>query len=162
MKRILFIWIISSTVPAWSQSNETLLNWHSLAEAQSLQKEKPRKGILIYFYTNWATICKMMENKTFSDPALIQYLKQHFYMVKFNAEGDEIITFNKNTYSNPLYKSSKSNSRNHIHEFTKFNDIEGYPSLVYYNNLSELKNQFVGYKTPQLLLELLKNEIKSP
>ncbi len=139
-----------------SQNTEEGVKWYTVNEAQKMQKENPKDGILIDFYTPWCGPCKMMEKSTFPDKDLAAYLNEHFYMVKFNAEGNEVVEFNGTEYSNPNYDPARGNGRNHMHQFTKANNIPGYPSLVLYDKDLKVKQKLVGYKTAPILLQTLK------
>ena len=75
--------------------------------------------------------------------------------VKFNAEGNEEISFNKKLYKNEAYNESRKNSRNSMHAFTGFLKIQGYPSMVVINNKAQIEKTIVGYRTAdQLKAEL--------
>ncbi|HEV7231774.1 MAG TPA: DUF255 domain-containing protein [Bacteroidia bacterium] len=75
------------------------VKWHSLAEAEKLNKKEPRK-ILIDIYANWCNGCKVMNKTTFSDPLVKDYLNKHFYLVDLNAEIKDSIRFLGKTYYN--------------------------------------------------------------
>ena len=47
------------------------------------------KKILIDVYTDWCTWCKTMDSKTYSDPEIAAYVRNHFVAVKLNAESQE-------------------------------------------------------------------------
>ncbi len=49
-------------------------------------KEKTDKLILIDVYTDWCGWCKVMDQKTFSDPFVAKFMNDHFVCVKLNAE----------------------------------------------------------------------------
>ena len=44
-------------------------------------------------YTNWCGPSKLLDKNTFQNPDVSRYISEHFYAVKFNAEGTEEITF---------------------------------------------------------------------
>jgi len=85
------------TVEAKPVKADQTLKWHSINEIEQLQSEAPRK-IIVDVYTDWCRWCKVMDQKTFTDPTLIAYLNQHYYMVKFNAEQKTEATFKGKTY----------------------------------------------------------------
>ena len=70
----------------------TEIHWMSFEEAEKKMKEQPRK-VLVDVYTDWCGWCKVMDKKTYTNAALIQYVNEHFYAVKFNAEQKAPITF---------------------------------------------------------------------
>jgi thioredoxin-related protein len=52
--------------------------------AASLKKEK--RPVLMDLYTDWCGWCKVMDKKTYSKEAVVEYLQRKFYVVKVNAE----------------------------------------------------------------------------
>ena len=71
-------------------------------EAARLQKQYPKK-IIIDMYTTWCGPCRMLDRNTFSNKSLAEYVNANFYAVKFNAEGNEIVNFKGQQFSNPNY-----------------------------------------------------------
>lgn len=66
-------------------SNE--INWTPYATAQSRNTEK--RKYFIYFYTEQCGFCNMLEKKTFTDKAVIDYLNSNYTPIRVNA-GKEI------------------------------------------------------------------------
>jgi thioredoxin-related protein len=77
----------------------TEVNWYSLKEALALNKKNPRK-IIIDLHTGWCTGCKVMNRTTFADTLNAAYLNKTFYLVDFNAETKDTITFNGTVFIN--------------------------------------------------------------
>ncbi|MGV3585410.1 MAG: thioredoxin family protein, partial [Adhaeribacter sp.] len=67
------------------------INWLSLEEAAVLNKKEPRK-MVIDVYTDWCGWCRKMDQSTFSDPEVADYVNKNFYAVKLDAEGKKPIT----------------------------------------------------------------------
>ena len=76
------------------------INWVTLEEAVKLQKQAPKK-IMMDAYTNWCGPCKMLDRNTFQNKNVADYVNEHYYAVKFNAEGNETVNFNGKEFSNP-------------------------------------------------------------
>ena len=95
--RFLILFFLGS-VTTYAQQIE----WMSLAEALEAQKKEPKK-IIMDVYTTWCGPCKLLDNKTFKNPDLVRYVSEHYYAVKFNAEGDEVIKFYDQKYTNLNY-----------------------------------------------------------
>jgi len=95
------------------------INWISLEKVTELQRTNP-KNVIIDVYTNWCGPCKLMDKNTFSNPEIVNYINNNYYAVKFNAEGNETVSFMNKTFTNPNYDSSRSQKRNSSHEFTRF------------------------------------------
>ena len=49
------------------------IEWHSIEKAYELA-QKEAKPILIDVYTDWCKWCKVMDERTFQDQEMIQYL----------------------------------------------------------------------------------------
>lgn len=75
-----------------NDSTKEQIHWMTMEEAEQKMQEQP-KMVLVDVYTSWCGWCKVMDKKTYTNPALIQYVNEHFYAVKFNAEQKETIHF---------------------------------------------------------------------
>lgn len=78
------------------QSKE--INWISFDQLDSLYKENP-KPILVDLYTTWCGWCKKMDNDTYRNKKLVEYVNQNFYAIKFDAEYRKKIQYNGRTFS---------------------------------------------------------------
>lgn len=147
MKKI-FLFVLFALVSISTQAQE--IKWMTFNEAIAAQK-KNKKPIFMDVYTAWCGPCKLLDSRTFSDEKFAEFINKNYNPVKFNAEGNEEIAFNKMTYKNPGYKPERKNSRNAMHEFTGFLKIQGYPSMVVINNKGQIQKTIVGYKTAEEL-----------
>tara|TARA_R110002012_G_scaffold312248_1_gene522790 strand:+ start:372327 stop:372875 length:549 start_codon:yes stop_codon:yes gene_type:complete len=135
------------------------INWVTLEEAVALQQKNPKK-IMMDMYTSWCGPCKMLDKNTFQNNDVAAYVNKHYYAVKFNAEGNEVVNFKGKKYTNPGYDPAKANKRNSGHELARYFSIRSYPTIVYLDEEGGLLAPVVGYKTPQqleLYLKLFKN-----
>lgn len=78
-------------------SNEQSIQWNDISELAELQKQNP-KPVIIDVYTDWCKWCKVMDQKTFTDAALIEYLGDDYHMIKFNAETKSTLEFKGKKY----------------------------------------------------------------
>lgn len=69
------------------------VNWITLDEAVNKYKDEPRP-ILIDLYTSWCYWCKVMDRKTYADRRVAEYINNHYYAVKVNAETKDTIMWN--------------------------------------------------------------------
>ncbi|RMF03999.1 MAG: DUF255 domain-containing protein [Bacteroidetes bacterium] len=136
-----------------TQSTEAAIKWMSWEEAMAASKEAPKK-IFIDVYTDWCGWCKRMDASTFTDEAVIKYMNENFYAVKFNAEGKD----------DKYYKGRKlvyraDAGRRGVHELAivLLNGRLGYPSFVYLDEQQEPLKVSPGYKTAEVLLSELKS-----
>ena len=112
MKKLLVLLLVFVAGFGYAQK----INWMTMNEALEAQKKKPKK-IFVDIYTNWCGPCKMLDKNTFSNPDLIKYVNEKFYAVKFNAEGNETVSYQGQTYTNPDYDPAKANTRNSTNQF---------------------------------------------
>ena len=70
------------------------VKWMTMKEAVAAQK-KNKKPIFIDAYTVWCGPCKMLDKNTFSDPKVAETINKKYNPVKFNAEGNEEIQFDR-------------------------------------------------------------------
>lgn len=134
-----------------SKNEATVLHWISVEEATKIAASNNQKKFLIDVYTDWCGWCKVMDEKTFTDPQVISYLNENFYVVKFNAEQKETVTYKGKQYE---WQSTGRGGYNQL-GYELLNGRMSYPSLVYLNPQLEPIRVSPGYKEPgRLLLEL--------
>ena len=121
------------------------INWISLEEALELQKTAPKK-IFIDAYTVWCGPCKMLDKNTFHNKDVVEYINKNYYAVKFNAQGNEEVTYKGKKYSNPGYDPAKAKTRNSNHQLSRVFGIRAFPTLVFLDEKGDLISPIVGYK----------------
>ena len=77
--------------------NDEKILWLKLDEVSTKVKEQ-NKPVLIDLYTDWCYWCKVMDKKTYSKAKVIQYINEHFYSAKINAETKDALNWNNKTY----------------------------------------------------------------
>ena len=102
--RIIFIGLITimpalllGQVAKKSVGFESKILWLTLEEAKAKSEIAPRK-ILLFLYTDWCFWCKKMEETTFLDNSVVDYINRKYYPVKFNAEEQQTVKFNDRLY----------------------------------------------------------------
>ncbi len=130
------------------------INWMSMNEALAAQKKEPKK-IMMDAYTTWCGPCKMMDKNTFTNKDVVNYINKHFYAVKFDAEGTEKILYKDFTYTNPNHDPNRK-GRNSQHFLADALKITGYPSLVFFDENSDVIAPIMGYRTPEQVEIFLK------
>lgn len=157
MQRIFFLSVLFFISYSALQAQE--IKWMSMNEALAAQKKQPKK-IFMDAYTDWCGPCKLLDQNTFTNKDVIQFINKHYYPVKFNAEGTEQINYQDRVFGNPGYDASRK-GRNSTHDFARAMKITGYPSLVFFDEQANLIGPIPGYRTPQqleLFLKLFKDE----
>ena len=61
------------------------INWMSFEQAEVKMKEHPKK-VIVDVYTGWCGWCKKLDRDIYTNDSLIDYVNEHFYAVKFDAE----------------------------------------------------------------------------
>ncbi len=131
------------------------IQWVTLEEAVKAQEKEPKK-IIMDVYTTWCGPCKLLDKNTFGNNDVANYINKNYYAVKFNAEGNSVVKFKGNTFTNPNYNPN-SRGRNSPHQLSYYFGISGYPTIVFLDeNADPIIAPTVGYKTPQQLELYLK------
>lgn len=122
---------------------EQTIHWYTLEEALEAQNKEPKK-ILMDIYTDWCGWCKVMDSKTFADEAVVAYMNEHFYAVKFDAEQKEDVTLDGKTYKHI------ARGRNGVNELAlDLLDMQpSYPAFVLLDEDCQRMGYFRGYKEP--------------
>jgi len=129
------------------EPSDVQVQWMTVEEALEKSKTEKRK-IFVDVFTDWCGWCKRMDETTFSDPAVAQYLNANYYPVKFNAEQQEDIVFNNKTYS------FRKNGARGYHELAAelLNSRLSFPTVVFMDESLHVIQPIPGY------LEALKLE----
>lgn len=155
MKKLLFICALVFVSSLSAQE----INWMTFDEALAAQKENPKK-IIVDAYTTWCGPCKLLDKNTFGNKKVADFINEHYYAVKFNAEGTEEVNYLDNVYTNPRHDPNRR-GRNSQHEFAQAMKLRGYPSIVFFDELGNYIQPVVGYKTPrqlEIFLKMIEND----
>ena len=136
-----------------AQSSETKydpngIHWMSFEEAVKSNDEKPKR-IFIDTYTEWCGWCKKMDAATFSDPAVVKYMNEHFYAVKLDAETKDTILFRDKSFT--YVKEYKTNQ-------IAIDLMQGqmsYPTYSFLDGQYQLLYNLKGYQTIEQFLPIL-------
>lgn len=157
MKKSAFILLL--VVLASVNVNAQKINWVTFQEALELQKKNPKK-IMMDVYTNWCGPCKMLDRNTFHNKDVADYVNKNYYAVKFNGEGNDIVNYKGKSFTNPNYNPANANRRNSAHELARYLQINAYPTIVFFDESSEVIAPIRGYQKPtqlELYLKMFKN-----
>ena len=155
MRTVLFLFGLVVSLSASSQT----INWMTMNEALEAQKETPKK-IIMDVYTTWCGPCKIMDENTFGNDDVIDFIQRNYYAVKFNAEGTEEIYYNDFNYTNPNHNPERK-GRNSQHLFAHALNINAYPSLVFFDEGGEVITPIAGYRSPtdlEIYLKMVSND----
>ncbi len=73
------------------------IEWLTFQEAIKRSKIEPRK-ILVNVSTQWCPACRKMDESTFKNKNIVEYVSKRFYAVKFDAGSSEEIALNGELY----------------------------------------------------------------
>jgi thioredoxin-related protein len=111
--------IFTSQVTANGNEGQTKedkkINWLTIEEAQALGKKNPKK-LFVDVYTDWCVWCKRMDQATFQDAEVVDYVNKNYYAVKLDAESKKMIKFNDTDLTEM--------------ELARAMRVSGYPTIV--------------------------------
>lgn len=146
MKNIAFVLFL-----ALGLLNAQEITWMSVEDAEKVQLENPSKSMFIDVYTDWCGWCKKMDNSTFKDKEVVEFLSKYFIPVKLNAEQKKDIKFKNQTFK---YISSGNSGIHHL-AYALLQGELSYPSYVVLNSKGEITHMIRGFMNPNDLLNQL-------
>lgn len=123
------------------------INWLSWNEMVEKMKTDPRP-VFIDTYTDWCGWCKRMDQTTFKDSAIVEYMNKHYYAVKLDAEMKDTIVFRDQVFFNV-----NPNSKKGVHTLAAslLDSKLSYPSFVFLNADFSRSKILPGYQRPPQL-----------
>ncbi|GAB2517531.1 thioredoxin family protein [Spirosoma aerophilum] len=137
--------------PIHKVSGETKhIKWLTIQEAYVLTQKKPKKFV-VDVYTDWCGWCKVMDRETFSKPAIVDYVNENFYPVRFNAEQTGDVTLGQQTFK---YISGGSRG---VHELAAalLKNQMSYPTTVFLDEKFNLIQPIPGYLEPRTFHQII-------
>ena len=126
------------------------IKWLTIQEAYTLTQKKPKKFV-VDVYTDWCGWCKVMDRETFSKPAIVDYVNENYYAVRFNAEQTADVTLGKQTFK---YISGGSRG---VHELAAalLKNQMSYPTTVFLDEKFNLIQPIAGYLEPRTFHQII-------
>jgi thioredoxin-related protein len=151
MKLIIYLFIILSSLKAFTQEKIDWINFEDLPALQA-QNSKP---IFIYIHADWCVYCKKMKKVSFKDKSNVNLLNDKYYALKFNLETESDIIFNNEIYKNQELKIHRQPK----HELAKFltgkQDKIPLPAIVILDQNFKVIKQLHTYLSPKQLYLLI-------
>jgi thioredoxin-related protein len=122
---------------------DPVIQWITWEQALEKSKTHPRK-IMVDLYTDWCGWCKRMDASVFHNNAIVNYVNQNYYAIKFNAEQKEEITFKGKTYR--FVKQGMKGYHELAAEITR--GRLSYPTIIFLDEKLEVIQPIPGYKEP--------------
>ncbi|MDY0077135.1 MAG: DUF255 domain-containing protein [Bacteroidales bacterium] len=144
MKSIFLLLLVMGAIGGVQAQNKAI-QWLDFETAIEKQQENPKK-IFIDMYTDWCGWCKKMDKETFAHPDIAAYMQDHFYMVKFDAERSDTVTFMNRSFVNKNPGKSRSS-----HELAQalLKGKMSYPSYVFMNEDLKIISVVPGFFPPK-------------
>ena len=131
-------------------AQDAKIKWISFEEAVELNKKTP-KPFLIDVYTDWCGWCKRMDQTTYQNDVLVQYINKNFHTVKLDGEEKKDITFKDYTFK------FKPNGRRGYNEFAAvlMNGKLSYPTTIFMNAELQLLDRVPGYLNEKVMEQVV-------
>ena len=144
---LLFTWSLAGA----QQSDGPGIEWLDFEEAMKRNEKKPRK-IFIDMYTDWCGWCKKMDQSTFVDPVIVDYMNKNYYSVKFDAERADTVIFQNTPYVNQNPEGRRSS-----HDLAKalLQGRMSYPSFVFLHSTGKILTIVPGFRKSEEMEPIL-------
>ena len=147
VRYLILITSILFTYESWTQERITWVQWEEGIQ-QSIDQDKK---VIIDLYTKWCGWCKKMDNTTFSDSTIVDYINENYIAIKFDAEhrGDLI-------YGEEVYKFTKGGRRGYHALAAKMTHGRlRYPTIVFLDENAEVIQALPGFQSANNLEKIL-------
>ncbi|MEM1324551.1 MAG: DUF255 domain-containing protein [Bacteroidota bacterium] len=137
--------LMTLTLPAHAQ-----IEWLSMAQLEARMQEEPRK-VLVKIYTENCNWCKRMDEETFEQAYVAEYVNEYYYAVALDANTQKEIIFKGESYK--YSKDGKFGRHELAVELTKGN--LSYPSVVFLDGELNVLQSISGYKPYPLFQQIM-------
>jgi thioredoxin-related protein len=149
VKYYLLFLTFSMMLVSFKPPKKEKVKWLTLNEL-SAAYSKQAKPIIIDVYTGWCGWCKVMDKETYGNDKVADYINEHYYAVKFNAESKDSVELGGKKYGfNPAYKA------NDLAVYLLFGHM-GYPTTVLLSSIDAQPAPLSGFLKPTELEPPLK------
>jgi thioredoxin-related protein len=142
---ILALFLLSYALPTQAQ-----IEWLSIEQLEQRMTDAPRK-VLVKIYTENCNWCKRMDEETFEQAYVAEYVGEYYYAVALDANTQDEITFKGESYK--YSKSGKIGRHELAVELTKGN--LSYPSVVFLDDQLNVLQSVSGYKPYPLFQQIM-------
>lgn len=137
--------------PTETETEGTHINWITMEQAAELGNTTPKK-VLVDVYTDWCGWCKRMDKATYEQKEVVEYINEHYYAVKFDAEQHEDVVLGERTF-----KFRADQGRRGVHELAvaMMDGKMSYPTTIFFNEQLQRITPLPGYQGPVDMLAIL-------
>lgn len=118
------------------------IKWLTFLEMETMYANNP-KPIIIDMYTNWCGWCKVMDRVTYKNSKVANYINEHFYAIKMDAESAEVFKLNGKEYT-----YNKENRINNLAIYLSRGRLE-FPNTIFLSALDAEPAPLSGYMKPK-------------
>lgn len=126
-----------------TKTSEQAINWMSIEDAQTLAQLDPRP-IFVSIYADWCAPCADMDQSTYLNKEVVNYLNDNFYPVKMNADSRDAILYQGNTTT-----AQRLSLRTWM--------VRGLPAYVLLQPDMKSPSLEMGLKDPRQMVEILRD-----
>lgn len=116
------------------------IKWHNFPDALAKGKAE-NKMIVVDFYTDWCTWCKVMDEKTYGNEKVMDFAAKKLVMSKVDAESK----------AKTSYKGKQLSYR----ELSAGFGVRGYPATIFLTPQGEFITHVSGYIKPDKFIPIL-------
>ena len=136
--RVIFLYTLIANIPATLMAGD--VTWYSFDKGYDIARQK-RKPVVIDFYADWCMWCKVMDEKTFSDPEVQKKMARDYVAIRIDMQKSGKITYNGTDYP--------------TQEFAGMLGVEGLPTLVFMDKKGKFVTRIPGFVKPDIFKVLL-------
>lgn len=105
------------------------------------QAQKEEKFVMVDFYTEWCKWCKVLDEKTYPDPAVKKIMDQSFVFEKYNPEEAPSFTHQGKTYGGA--------------EVARAFNVRGFPTILFMEKDGTAIGSLPGFVPPEVFVKIL-------
>lgn len=145
---IFLVFIVSFNLSAQENLEIKNINWLTFEET-GLKFESYQKPIMVYLYEDNCDSCKIMENETFLNQEVVNYLNILFYSIKLNVATTDSLTF----FNGQKFGKNPNKKYNDI-IYTIIGEEIQLPAILMFNKQAQ-GTLFTGFKDRDHLFPIL-------
>lgn len=149
MKKWIVVLLVLTSAAAVAQEK---IQWMDFEEAMAACSANPKK-VFVDVYTGWCGWCKRMDQTTFQDPAVVKYMNENYYAVKFDAERADTVRFMGHAFVPGVSQFGRKPT--HQLAAAMLQNKLSYPSYVIFNEKQQLIQVIPGYQEAKNFLPIL-------
>jgi uncharacterized protein YyaL (SSP411 family) len=151
MQKLIFFIAATFTLASLSfaPAKKDKVQWLTVAEFQEAYAKDPRP-VLVDIYTHWCGWCKVMDKETYSNNKVADYINDHYYAVRLDAETKDSITWGDKKFGfNSAYKV------NDLAMYLSYGQMS-FPTTVFLTDINAQPAPLAGFLKPSELEPPLK------